>query len=109
MRSGATRLQVGMAFEEDDARDELVGVMHFLDRFRALLLGELAVAPVLQQPVVKPVLVDGAELQKQRLVKPLDDLFFAFHGFCSQIGPAILGRGPGVKRHPLRSPRNAEW
>ena len=34
-------LHVGKAFEEDDARDQLVGVMHLLDRFLALLLGEL--------------------------------------------------------------------
>ena len=82
------------------------GVVHFLDRFGALLLGELLVAPVVEQPVVKPVLVDRPELEKQRLVKPLDDLLFALHGFFSHIRPAVLGRGPGVKRHPPRSPPN---
>ena len=33
-------LHVGEAFEEDDAVHQLVGVMHLLDRFLALLLGE---------------------------------------------------------------------
>ena len=79
-----------MPFQEDDAGDDLVGVVHFLDRFRAFLLGELLVAPVLKKAVVKPVLVDGAEFQKQSLVKPLDDLFFALHGSCSHIRPAVL-------------------
>ncbi len=79
-----------MPFEEDDARDDAVGVMHLLDRFGPLLLGELGVAPVFQQPEMDPVLVDGAEFQKQRFVKPLDDLLFALHGACSHIGRAIL-------------------
>ncbi len=68
-----------MPLQEDDPRDDLVGVMHFLDRFLALLLGEPRKTPVFEKPVVQPVLVDGAELQEQRLVKPLDDLLFALH------------------------------
>ena len=58
--------------------DQLVGVVHLLDRFLALLLGELGEAPVVEQAVVQPVLVDGAELELQRLVKLLDDLFLPF-------------------------------
>ena len=72
-------LQVGVAFEEDDALDQPVGVMHLLDRLGALLLCELLEAPVVQHPEMHPVLVDRAELEEQRLVKPLDDLRFAFH------------------------------
>ena len=40
-------LHVGEAVEEDDAVDELVGVLHLLDQFLAPLLGEIVVAPVL--------------------------------------------------------------
>ena len=43
-------------------------------------LASFGEAPVVQQPEMHPVLVDGAELEEQRLVKPLDDLLFAFHG-----------------------------
>ena len=72
-------LQVGMAFEEDDALDQPVGVMHLLDQLGALLLCELLEAPVVQHAEMHPVLVDRAELEEQGLVKPLDDLRFAFH------------------------------
>lgn len=61
-------LEVGMAFEEDDAGDQPVGVLHLLDRFLALLLGELGDAHVVEETVVEPVLVDGAKFGgKQRL------------------------------------------
>ena len=59
---------------------ELVGVMHLLDQFRPLLLGEFRETPVLGQPVMHPVLVDGAELELQRLVQAVDDPCVAFHG-----------------------------
>ena len=72
------RLQVGVAFEEDDACDELVGMLHLFDRFSALLLGELGVTPIFKEPVVNPVLVDSTKFQKEGLVKPLDDFFVAF-------------------------------
>ncbi len=72
-------LHVGEAFEEDDAGHELVGVMHLLDGFLALLLGELGVAPVVEQAVVQPVLIDGGEFARQRLIEILDDCRIALH------------------------------
>ncbi len=59
---GVDVLQIGKALEEDDAHDELVGVLHLLDGFLALLLGELGEAPIVEQTVMQPVLVDGGEL-----------------------------------------------
>ena len=38
-------LHVGKAVEEDDAVDQLVGVLHLLDRFLAPLLGERFQSP----------------------------------------------------------------
>ncbi len=63
-----------MTFEEDDAVDDLVGVLHFLDRLGPLLLCELCVAPIVEQAVVQPVLIDRAQLEKQRFVELLNDL-----------------------------------
>src|SRR5439155_9772167 len=57
----------------------LVGVLHLLDRLLALLLGELGEAPVVEHAVVQPILVDGAELVLERLVKDVDDVFPALH------------------------------
>src|SRR5690554_989385 len=73
------RLKIWMAFEEDDALDQPVGVLHLFDRLLTLLLGKLGVTPIFQKAVMKPVLVNSTELQKERVVKPLDDLYIAFH------------------------------
>ena len=53
-----------MTLKEDDAVRQFVRVMHFLDGFLTFLLGEPREAPVAQEAVVEPVLIDGAELQK---------------------------------------------
>jgi hypothetical protein len=93
------RLQVGMAFQENDACDELVRVMHLLDRFLALLPGEARKAPILGQAIVDPILVDGAELQFQRLVQAVDDSLVALHGIPRQVGIGVLGQfRPATKR-----------
>jgi hypothetical protein len=72
-------LHVGEAVEEDDAFHQLVGVLHLLDRFLAPLLGEVLQAPVVQQAVVQPVLVDGRQFVSQGLVQEIDDLWIALH------------------------------
>ena len=72
-------LQIGKAFEEDDAVDELVGVLHLLDRFLALLLGEPREAPIVEQAVMQPILIDGGELVRQRLVEIFDDAWISLH------------------------------
>jgi hypothetical protein len=76
---GIEHLHVGKAVEEDDALDQLVGVLHLLDRFLAPLLGEILVAPIIEQPVMQPVLVDGRELVAERLVQIFDDFGIALH------------------------------
>ncbi len=72
-----------MAFEEDDAVDQLVGVLHFLDGFFTFLLCKAREAPIAQEAVVKPILVDGAQLQKQSFVQALNDFLVPFHGRAS--------------------------
>ncbi|CUX39401.1 conserved hypothetical protein [Agrobacterium genomosp. 13 str. CFBP 6927] len=86
-------LKVGMAFEEDNTIDDLVGVLHLFDGFCTLLLCKLGVAPVVQKPVVKPILVYCTEFEKKGLVKPLDDFFVAFQCplSCSLHGIASGG------------------
>src|ERR1700735_4776995 len=72
-------LHVGKAVEEDDTVDQLVGVFHFLDGFLAPLLGEILVAPVAEQPIMQPVLVDGRQFMPERLVEVIDDAGLALH------------------------------
>ncbi|MNY43440.1 hypothetical protein D3C86_1784000 [compost metagenome] len=78
-------LQVRMAFKEDDTLDQPVGVMHLFDGFSAFLGCKLLIAPVIQQAEMHPILVDGAEFEKEGFVKPLDDLCFAFHDVLHSV------------------------
>ena len=72
-------LEVRVAFEEDDPVHQLVGVVHLLDALGARLVGEMAVAPVLLEAIVQPVLADRRQLAAQRLVEILDDPCIALH------------------------------
>jgi hypothetical protein len=69
---------------------DLVGVLHFLDRFLAPLLGKRPIAPIVQQPIVQPVLVDGGELVPKAFVEIFDDACVALHG-----GPLLRSRRTG--------------
>ncbi|MNV96673.1 hypothetical protein D3C71_1917040 [compost metagenome] len=53
-------------------------MLHLLDGFGPLLLGEKRIAPVFEEAVMQPILVDGTEFEIERFVKLLDDLFVAF-------------------------------
>jgi hypothetical protein len=44
----AQRLEVRQAFEEEDAIGQAIGMLHLVDRFLVLVLGEFLQAPVLQ-------------------------------------------------------------
>src|ERR1700687_3268281 len=71
--------QIKLGFEENDARGEARGVLHLPDRFLAPLLRKLQQAPVMQQPEMQPILVDGGEFVAQALVEIFDDLCVALH------------------------------
>ena len=68
-----------MAFEENNTLDQTIGVMHFFNRFSTLLGSELLIAPVVEETEMDPILVDCTQFEKERFVKPLDYLCFAFH------------------------------
>lgn len=73
------RLHIGRAVQKENARHELVGVVHFLDRFGAPGLGEILVAPIVEDAIVEPILVDRGEFVSQRPVEEFDDLWIAPH------------------------------
>ena len=77
---GVERLHVGEAFQEDDAVDEAIGVAHLFDRFLAPLLGEPVEPPIVEQPIMQPILIDGREFAAQPLVEIFNDFGIAFHG-----------------------------
>ena len=100
-------LQVGQALQEDDAHHQLVGVLHLLDQFLALLLGELGEAPVVEHAVVQPVLVDGAQLVLEGLVQDVDDLFLALHAASPVPGSPIWVRYHAIDPQRTRRRRLA--
>jgi hypothetical protein len=78
-------LQVGQAFQEQDAVDQLVGVFHLADR---LVVGDLAQAleaPVVVHPRVQEVLVHRRQLVGEHRVQEPDDAGIALHGGPPQI------------------------
>jgi hypothetical protein len=76
---GVENLHIREPIKKDDALDELVGVFHFLDRFLAPLLCQVLVAPVFEQPIVEPLLVDRGQFVPKRLVEKLDDFCVTLH------------------------------
>src|SRR6516165_6639251 len=72
-------LHVRHAIEKDNARDKFVGMLHLFDRFFMPLLGERLVAPIVKEPVMKPVLVHCRQLTSKALVEILDDVGVASH------------------------------
>src|SRR3954452_5349228 len=73
-------LHVREAVEKNDSFDDLVGVLHFLDGFLAPIFAERLVAPVLEQPIMQPILVDRGHLMPQAAVEIIDDFGVALHG-----------------------------
>src|SRR4029077_1955326 len=72
-------LHIRKAVEKDDALDQLVGGLPLLDRFLTPLLCEIFVAPVVEQPIVQPILVDRRQLMPKCLIEELNDLCVALH------------------------------
>ena len=84
-------LQVGKPFEEQDAFDEHVGMLHLVDRFLVLVFTELPETPVLEHAGMQEVLVDRREFVGEHFVEVLDDACVAMAMLVAEtagIGPA---------------------
>src|SRR5262245_4107045 len=65
-------LHVGNTVEQKDPMDDLIGMLHLLDRLLALLRGQLLISPVLAHLRVNEILVDRGELRSEDRVQRLD-------------------------------------
>ena len=88
---GIEHLHVRETVEEQDPIGELVGVLHLLDTLLAPDLGHLEQAPIIEDPVVQPVLVDRRQLVAQPLVEIFDDLGIALHLSLQRLRPIEAG------------------
>src|SRR6185437_1096603 len=50
-------------------------------------LGHLQQAPIVEEPVMQPVLADGGELAAEALVEIVDDFWVALHGALQILRP----------------------
>src|SRR6266702_2263521 len=97
-------LQIGQPLQEEDALDELVGVLHLTDRLGPDLLQEPLVHPVLADAGVQEVLIDRGELVGEHFVEEIDDLGIALHARLREREPAwrpgggALAVAPGARR-----------
>ena len=66
-------LHVRQAFQEQDALDQRVGVLHGLDRFFVFTLAELFQAPVVVHARMQEVLIDRDQFIGKDFVELLDD------------------------------------
>ena len=76
----AEPLHVRQPVEVEDALDQVVGVLHLVDRLVVEVLPQALVSPVLEHAAVEEVLVDRRELGRQDLVEQVDDLRVSLHG-----------------------------
>jgi hypothetical protein len=76
------RLKIGEPVEEQNAVGQRIGVLHFVDRFVALVIGELLHAPIIEHAVMQPILVDRGQLVRERRVEIFDYPGVALHGLA---------------------------
>src|SRR4029078_9964796 len=88
----AEQLEIEEAVEEQDPLGQLVGMLHLVDRLMPLELGELGDAPIVEHPVMQPILVDRGQLVLERFVEELNDLLVALHRGLLKVPPPYARR-----------------
>src|SRR5437764_779382 len=72
-------LQVGEPVKKQDALDQLVGVLHLVDRLIVFVLAELGDTPIVQYSGMQKILIDRGQFVLQRRVQMLNDGLVAPH------------------------------
>ena len=78
-------LEVGQPAQEQNPLRENVGVLHLVDRFVPFVIGKTADAPIGENAIVQPVLIDRGQFIGECLVEVLDDLLIALHATDSLL------------------------
>src|SRR5690606_611415 len=107
-------LQVGQPLQEQDALDELVGMLHLVDGFLVGVLAQLLQAPAVEHAGMQEIQVDGRQLVLQDVVEVTQDGRVALH-VCSWFADSLLQGGASrgrVSRESWRAGRSqatARW
>jgi hypothetical protein len=91
-------LQVGQAVEHQDAFDQLVGMLHFLDRLFVLMLAQRLEPPMTIHARVQKILVDGGQLVLELAIQQLDYLLVGFHDSILAIGNVDFHGNPRYRK-----------
>ena len=75
----AEHMEIGQAVKEEDAFGQPIGMLHLVDRFVPLEFGETLHAPIIEHPVMQPILVDRRQFVPERFIEQLDNLFVTLH------------------------------
>ena len=69
---GAQSLKVGVALEVEQALDQMVRILHLIDRLGSETLAQAVIAPVVEHLGVEEVLIDCRQLSGQYFVEKFD-------------------------------------
>ena len=72
-------LHIREAFEEEDALGEMIRVMHLLNGLFFPFFCEFEKAPIVENAVMQPVLIDSRQLCAQSAIEIVDDLRVTAH------------------------------
>ena len=65
-------LHVGKAFEEQNAKCQLIRMFHLFNRILTPFLGELFVAPIVENAIMQPILIDGRQFASETAIEIID-------------------------------------
>src|SRR5262249_52739553 len=98
------------SFQEENALDELLRVLHLAERFLVVLFVEVEEAPVLVHLGLAEILVDGSELDGQRTVQGINNLGITLHGLDSSHAEIVVESkivpGEAVRKEHLKNWRS---
>ncbi len=77
-------LQVRQSIQKQDALDQAVGMLHFIDGFFVLEFAEPLHTPVVEHARVQEILIDRGEFVFQRLIEE-----FKYFGVALHDGPLM--------------------
>jgi hypothetical protein len=109
---GLKRLHIRISLKEQNPLNQPIGMLHFLDGFHPPFPGKILDSPIIQQPIMQPVLVYGGKLMTQRLVEIVDNLWITPHGhisrrlLCLPVQRAASAESPDPAQPPGINPQN---
>src|SRR4029077_12891853 len=95
--------------EEQDAIDQLVGVLHLVERGVILAVAEFCDAPMAQHPGMEEILIDRGQLALEHRIQMLDDSLIAAHARPPQLSGICLNWEANTGGGKVINPRQGSF